>query len=85
MRSGKNFKAAAGKLALINGAHIKGDLVYVSDEELDISGGATVDGLWLKKYYPSNCKKAKQRKKQRMYLWGWLDSELLSGLEICFS
>lgn len=67
---GKNFKAAAGKLALINGAHIKGDLVYVSDEELDISGGATVDGTLVKKILPEQLQKSQAKKETKNVFMG---------------
>lgn len=67
---GKNFKAAAGKLALINGAHIKGDLVYVSDEELDVSGGATVDGALVKKILPEQLQKTQAEKETKNIFMG---------------
>ncbi len=55
----KNVKAAVGKLALVNGAHIKGDLVYISDEDLDVSGGALIDGATVKKVLPEQAQARK--------------------------
>lgn len=69
---GHNVKAAVGKLALVNGAHIKGDLIYASDEEIDISGGAMVDGVTIKKILPEQTKPEVREKEAGNALLGIL-------------
>lgn len=63
----KNVKAAVGKMSLINGAHIKGDLIYISDEDLDISGGALVDGATVEKVLPEQIETRESESKGALF------------------
>lgn len=67
---GKNLKVAVGNLALVNGAHIKGDVVYVAEEEMDISGGAMIDGAVVKKILPEQIAAEKEQKNSRNVFLG---------------